>query len=160
MSNHNLSAFDQLLKELLLSRQPSSVLHVGQASNALIASYCEKTGCELLHAANSHAVELTEKIPDFVLVSNCLEYESFENGQQLLATLRNFLIPTLLVTIAENTKRDWTLNKMLELGFKRLLKEPRGLTCYAYQLENYNPKRHWNTPENWANPEMFDKHRW
>ena len=49
--------------------------------------------------------------------------------------------------------------ELSELGFLKL--ELKGAeNFYSYNLDSYNKKRNWNSPEGWANPDNFDKYRW
>jgi hypothetical protein len=35
-----------------------------------------------------------------------------------------------------------------------------GRVAWRYDLDRYNPERGWNNPEDWANPQNFDRFRW
>ena len=35
-----------------------------------------------------------------------------------------------------------------------------GRIAWRYDIDRYNPERPWNNPEDWANPQNFDKFRW
>jgi hypothetical protein len=35
-----------------------------------------------------------------------------------------------------------------------------GRVAWRYDIDRYNPERPWNSPEDWANPENFERFRW
>ncbi len=80
-------------------------------------------------------------------------------GSELLGSIRNALVPAILVFVAD----EWPDETLFSLGFRRLARFPHdSLPCKAfeYQLTRYNHKRSWNNPRFWANPENFGKYWW
>lgn len=76
----------------------------------------------------------------------------------LLGRLRDLHARRMLVAgkAAEERERG----EMLALGFERHPGEGGAGPLYVYDQDTFNRQREWNTPENWANPENFDKYRW
>ncbi len=35
-----------------------------------------------------------------------------------------------------------------------------GRIAWRYDIDRYNPERPWNSPEDWAHPENFERFRW
>jgi hypothetical protein len=38
--------------------------------------------------------------------------------------------------------------------------EPVGGSLWVHDIDRYNPRREWNSADDWAHPENFDKYRW
>lgn len=85
---------------------------------------------------------------------------------RLLARVRNLFCShiELMMLTGENSHAVTAASRLLfGLGFRRVAQVESGdLTAwwYRYELEHYNRKRGWNSPENWANPQNFDRYRW
>lgn len=71
----------------------------------------------------------------------------------LLGRLKNLHAPRILVTLAGEPPAS----RLRALAF-----EPTGEdgTVWVHDIDRYNRQRDWNSPENWAHPENFDKYRW
>lgn len=82
-----------------------------------------------------------------------------DDRAQLLGRLRDLHARRLLVM--EPALPGTVLAEMLALGFERHTpEEGPGEAVYLYDVDRFNEKREWNSPEDWANPENFDKYRW
>ncbi len=58
----------------------------------------------------------------------------------------------------------WTDGRFLglTLALHRRITEGTGIetSIYAYDIDTYNRKREWNSPDDWANPQNFHRWRW
>ncbi len=78
--------------------------------------------------------------------------------EPLLGRLRDLHARRILITgdaAARFAPRD-----MLALGFENHAGRAGAQRSYLYDRDAYNRAREWNSPENWANPDNFDKYRW
>ena len=61
---------------------------------------------------------------------------------------------------------QWSLADSLALGFSRLVagdcrnSNRGGFSVYRFDLHSYKQAPDWLNARNWANPELWDKHRW
>lgn len=78
--------------------------------------------------------------------------------ESLLGRLRDLHTRRLLV--AGEAARRFEPRRMLALGFERHPSPDADGGAYLYDRDSFNREREWNSPENWANPENFDKYRW
>ena len=88
-----------------------------------------------------------------IVVTDQIEHMTTDAARHLLARLRDRHAGTLIV---HDPERVFTTSDYLALGF-----EVDGLpACYVYDATAASRQRDWNTAENWANPENFDRFRW
>lgn len=78
--------------------------------------------------------------------------------EPLLGRLRDIHVRRLLVT-GEAADR-MSPGDMLALGFEGYPYPDGPRRAYLYDRDSYNREREWNSPENWAHPDNFDKYRW
>ena len=79
----------------------------------------------------------------------------------LLAALRDRHCRQIrLVVRAGVTGPPLSRNDMLALGFAGPTAGPGDFETYLYDADAFNAPRDWNTPDDWAHPERFDKERW
>ncbi|WP_020409545.1 DUF6231 family protein [Hahella ganghwensis] len=152
-----------LLLDWLNTHCPQYIVAIGQSRPPALDGFMNDNDIQTLYLNNHHDLQLDEHIPDTVIISDYLEYCSRESGQELLARLRNHLTAHVLIFIDHQKASDWDFNTLIGLGFKKLMTfdhSSRSLTCYSYDIDNYNPKRSWNNADHWANPEMFGKYWW
>ncbi|MCG8612157.1 MAG: DUF6231 family protein [Pseudomonadales bacterium] len=97
------------------------------------------------------------------LVNTGLQRLTRAQAQSAIGQLRNYVATRILVAIYPELDSPLSFNDWLALGFRKgptLNLSGRAVATYEYNLVSYNPKREWNNSKNWANPELFDKHRW
>ena len=79
----------------------------------------------------------------------------------LLAALRDrYCRQIRLVTRAGVTGEPLSRTDLLALGFDGPTAGPGESESYLYDADAFNAPRDWNTPDDWAHPERFDKERW
>ncbi len=98
---------------------------------------------------------------DLAIVSNITDTLEQAEAIQWLGTLRNrYTAHIILINdIDASTQQGWQLNDYLALGMKHF-KSTQNHQLFVYALESYQRKKDWLNSKFWANPEMFDKHRW
>lgn len=85
-----------------------------------------------------------------------LVLELATDDESLLGRLRDLHTRRLLVCDA--AARHFEPRRMLALGFEHHAGADGA--AYLYDRDRFNRERDWNSPENWANPDNFDKYRW
>ncbi len=78
--------------------------------------------------------------------------------ESLLGRLRD--LHTRRLVVAGEAVRHFEPRRMLALGFEHHPSPDAQDGAYLYDRDSFNREREWNSPENWANPENFDKYRW
>lgn len=80
-----------------------------------------------------------------------------EEAVFLLSRLRDCYCDRVVVAEPQLDIGD---RRLLSLGYVRQEPAAAGRRVYLYDPESFFERREWNTPENWAHPEAFDKRRW
>ena len=107
---------------------------------------------EKIFAKISIVPEIVEEI--FPTNDLCLVMPDMTLSKVEVGKLKNVLAQRIIIQ-TKNLKPE----ELSELGFLKL--ELKGAeNFYSYNLDSYNKKRNWNSPEGWANPDNFDKYRW
>jgi len=78
--------------------------------------------------------------------------------ESLLGRLRDLHTRRLIVSGAAAALFE--PRRMLALGFEHHPSTEAPGRAYLYDRDSFNRTREWNSPENWANPDNFDKYRW
>ncbi|OZG73890.1 hypothetical protein BTA51_08880 [Hahella sp. CCB-MM4] len=154
---------NNLLEDWLNAHRPSQILTIGASEPPSIQTYQQQSGCRLNHLSHHRDLGLDKKVPDTVIISDYLEKLSVEDGKALLTSLRNFLVPHVLVFIDHQLTEEWDFNTLIGIGFRKVMAfdhQARSLCCYSYDIDTYNPRRTWNNADHWANPELYGKYWW
>lgn len=77
---------------------------------------------------------------------------------RLLARLRD--VHALRALVCARGLPGLGFAEMLALGFERHVSGDGDAAVYLYDRDRYNESREWNSPENWANPDNFERYRW
>lgn len=121
---------------------------------AVLSEVCRIDARELLAGAD----ELPRQ--RLGLIAGALEHLSASEGDALLALLRDRLTETLYC-LAEPTQ--WPAARMIALGMRPLGTYPQaggGMALYHFDLYDYKRTPDWLNSRHWANPGLWDKHRW
>lgn len=100
-----------------------------------------------------------DRLFDLGLIHDALEHIDAGKAVQVLARLRDQVCREVVLEL-EHSDATPGAGDLLALGFERLEPRPGAATLYRYDVDSYNPAREWNTAEDWANPENFDRYRW
>jgi len=152
-----------LLQDWLDTHTPESIVSIGNQQPPILRQKESDGSLCIKHLQDFHSLSLATEIPQAVVISECLEELTLEEGRSLLADIRNHLVPQVLLFIDHAQNRHWEFSMLIGLGFKRLARFEQGnrdLCCYSYDIDLYNPRRSWNNAKHWANPELFGKYWW
>lgn len=162
------------IETLLNECQPDSLLVIGDGADAAVDRYLEQKKllnkeCRVQRLQppleSSSAVDRW----DMGIVSETLEYLDKPEAFRLLARLRDLYTARFCaaVRIGEGwpaLHSRWSRNDFLAVGMHLVNSYDDGadrkLHLYKYDIATYKPAPRWLNPDNWANPELWDKYRW
>jgi hypothetical protein len=152
------------VERLILELRPQRLLLIGSLAVGFAGSYGE-----MEPAADIQAVEAADdaalqgvRPSDLAVVIGGLESLPRGTIATLLGQLRDLYARRMLVGL-DPTADNWTHRDMIGHGFVRLgeLNGPSGpVRLYEFDIGTYKTTPDWLNSRNWANPRMFDKHRW
>jgi hypothetical protein len=146
------------LSILLQAVRPRTILWVGMSERAEI----DRSTADCADAVVT-AHDPGKPVPpdlgrfDIAIVADGIDRLPVSDCTRMLANLRN-LHTNVVAVAAPETPVGWTERDFLALGFAPAPGE--GARLYVYDIATYNPRRDWNNPRHWANPENFGKYRW
>lgn len=103
---------------------------------------------------------------DLAILRYTLEFLDKTHGGIVLSRLRDLYSSRLLVLVPTDedipgkAQGGWNDSEMIAYGLKLLTGYPDGLHLYEYNILNYKNMPDWLNAKHWANPELWDKHRW
>lgn len=103
---------------------------------------------------------------DDALVTGALETLPLAEATALIARLRDVHCHRFAVCYRRPGEEEpqWNDGRFrgLTLALHRRVTGPGGgeTSIYTYDIDTYNRRREWNTPENWAHPGNFHRWRW
>lgn len=153
------------LQSVLEELRPSSVLVIGDSLAVLVKTLTAADGT-LTHLSS---VEAAQRLPalsihDLALVQADAALAALESGV-LLAQLRDVYARKVLVIVAPGlADGPWSRHSLIRLGFTpygaATGAEGKRLLLYQFDIATYKTTPDWLSPNNWANPELWDKYRW
>ncbi len=161
----------EILYELLVDLSPASLLCVttGEAPSAVsqyLAHLQESRVTMLEPDAARTALDDLGRF-DYAILSHALEVLEPSEGAALLARIRDVHCHRFALacrhTDAHHREGEWSEPELLALALtlhRRVREDGVWHSIYTYDVDTYNPRRQWNSPENWANPENFRRYRW
>ncbi len=99
---------------------------------------------------------------DLAVLVGVLETLAPDEGARLLGSLRDLRARRLLVAVPAHDAR-WGLDAMLALGLEAAGHATGGdgpLALYTFDIDRYKRTPDWLNARNWANPELWGRHRW
>lgn len=81
----------------------------------------------------------------------------------LLSRLRDLSARRVLVIVREGASAPWQRRTLMGHGYTHYGQALIGTTpadLYQFDIATYKHTPDWLNPRNWANPELWDKHRW
>jgi hypothetical protein len=100
---------------------------------------------------------------DAAVVCRVLEHLEAADGRRLLARLRDVVAPWVGVVIDPARAAGWSYGDFIALGFVREASFARDgaiREVHVHHLHDYRPTPDWFGPDHWANPNLWDRHRW
>lgn len=155
----------ECLDELLGQYAPERVLVIGDPPQVLppLAPQSLAPLIEVefsLVAADEAAAELvTLGRFDFAVLSELLELLNAADAQYVLGRLKNLHTDRFLLLV-DPARSCLSHDELLALALAPFEHIDDGRVAWRYDIDLYNPERRWNNPEDWANPENFEKFRW
>jgi len=155
-----------MLDALLSHWSPSSVLSVGPKAAQLLTPYTlanrtvsvTRLACD---GAIESALEAlsSEGRFDFALVAG-LEHADSSCGATLVSRLRDVHAKRLCVYLGRLAAGGvWSREELVALGLQPLV-QSEGAHIFGFDISGYKDTPDWLNAKNWANPELWGKHRW
>ena len=140
----------------------------GQESNYLVISRTEPplplkqsfpddASVEWLCHVHSAADVVAVKRAHLSIVFDQLEHMLRQEGTHLLSRLRDQHSNRVLLHCSDQI---YSNQELLALGFIVQKRPSSDGRFYLFDPDVFFQRRDWNTPDKWANPENFKKHRW
>ena len=140
---------------LLADYAPASLLVVGDPPTA------PKTDAELtcvsVHEVAAELAVLARF--DFAVITELLEELDGPTAEFVLGRLKNLHTDKYLL-LADPARACLGHDAQLALALAPCEQLDDGRIAWRYDIDRYNPERPWNNPEDWANPQNFDRFRW
>lgn len=162
------------IETLLAECRPGSVLMVGTGADTAIANYLEQVRllggeCRVDRLAASQAGSPIEHRYDMGIVTDTLEHLDKRAAIRLLSRLRDLYTRRFCAAVRIGSNRPalrstWSRNELLALGMVLVNsyenEDNRRIHLYKYDIATYKQTPGWLNPDDWANPELWNKYRW
>ncbi|NGX15047.1 DUF6231 family protein [Wenzhouxiangella sp. XN24] len=96
---------------------------------------------------------------DFVVVCDLLEQVDEPTAEAVLGRLKNLHTDRFLL-LADPARSCLGREALLALALAPFERLDDGRIAWRYDIDEYNPERRWNNPDDWAHPENFQRFRW
>jgi|SRR6056297_3505220 len=96
---------------------------------------------------------------DFAVVCDLLEQVDESTAEAVLGRLKNLHTDKFLL-LADPTRSCLGREALLALALAPFERLDDGRIAWRYDIDEYNPERRWNNPDDWAHPENFQRFRW
>lgn len=149
-----LSAQD-FVATMLADYAPASLLVVGDPPTAPETD-AELT-CVAVHEVAAELAVLARF--DFAVITELLEELDGPTAEFVLGRLKNLHTDKYLL-LADPARACLGHDALLALALAPCEQLDDGRIAWRYDIDRYNPERPWNNPEDWANPQNFDRFRW
>lgn len=140
---------------LLADYAPASLLVVGDPPTAPETD-AELT-CVSVHEVAAELAVLARF--DFAVITELLEELDGPTAEFVLGRLKNLHTDKYLL-LADPARACLGHDALLALALAPCEQLDDGRIAWRYDIDRYNPERPWNNPEDWANPQNFDRFRW
>jgi hypothetical protein len=152
----------QELSNLLAAQAPKRLLALGGPAHSLLAPLAERTGAALVGAEIGSAPDaVAAPSYDLALVTELDQLSPAEAGV-LLGRLRDLYARRIWVLLRKQQPglghRDLIGYGFSGVGGYTLAGEP--VQLYEFDIGSYKTTPDWLNNKHWANPRLFDKHRW
>lgn len=98
---------------------------------------------------------------DFVLISGLLEQLTHDEGEHIIAQIRDLHAHEMLVILTPEC--GWAQTDLIALGLRQIAEikhENTPRQVFYHALETYKRVPDWLNNQYWANPELYGKYRW
>lgn len=145
----------ECVASLLETHAPATLLVIGEpptppATEAAVTCVCAAAAPVQLGSLGRF---------DFAIVSELAEQLGARETGAVLGRLKN-LHTDRFVLLVDAARSCLDHDALLALALAPTRQLADGRVAWRYDIDRYNPERAWNNPEDWANPQNFDKFRW
>lgn len=98
---------------------------------------------------------------DFVLISDLLEHLTHDEGEHIIAQIRDLHAHELLVILTPEC--GWAQTDLIALGLRQIAEikiQNISRQVFYHALETYKRVPDWLNNKYWANPDLYGKYRW
>lgn len=162
------------IETLLNECQPGSLLVIGSGSDAAVDNYVTQKqvlGRECRVRRMQPPIECDSSAGrwDMGIITETLEHLDKREAFRLLARLRDLHTARFCVAVRvgdawPDLKSRWSRSDLLAIGMSLVNSydddDDRKLQLYKYDIATYKATPRWLSPDNWANPELWNKYRW
>lgn len=162
------------IETLLNECQPASVLVIGSGADHAVAAYEEQKQllgreCRIEHIRLDTPTKTLGQRYDMGIVTETVEYMDKSEAVLLLSRLRDLYTARFCVALRmggdwPGVASTWSRNELLGIGMMLVNSynddSGRPLHLYKYDIATYKPTPGWLNPDDWANPELWNKYRW
>jgi hypothetical protein len=162
------------IETLLNECRPDTILVVGSGADHAVDSYREQkrllgSECRIVRPGEPSDIEPPEKRYDMGIVAETLECMDKRAAILFLSRLRDLYTARFCVALRVGEKwsgltSTWSRNELLGIGMMLVNSyeddQNRHLHLYKYDIATYKPTPRWLNPDDWANPELWNKYRW
>lgn len=162
------------IETLLNECQPASILLIGGGAGDAVANYREQTQqlgreCHVEHLKPDTAIERLGRRYELGIVADAIEHMDKRDAVLLLSRLRDLYTARFCAAVRvggdwPGTTSTWCRNELLGIGLMLVNTytddDGRRLHLYKYDIATYKPTPGWLNPDDWANPELWNKYRW
>jgi len=146
------------IQHALGDTRPETALSVGDVAQQALA---DRAPGQCVTVAPGEALAALDQhgVFDVAVLSGVLEALSRRDASGLLARLRD-LHARRIILLVDHAHCDWTGLDITALGFSRLRDWSTEHALYGFDIGTYKTTPDWLNPDYWANPELWDRHRW
>lgn len=140
---------------LLESHAPASLLIIGDPPTPPATD--AELRCVPVAAALAELAALGRF--EFAIVSELVEQLGAPDAEAVLGRLKNLHTDRFML-LTDPARSCLGHGALLALALAPLEQLDDGRIAWCYDIDRYNPERPWNSPEDWAHPENFERFRW
>lgn len=161
------------IETLLNECQPDSVLVIGDGADDAVERYREHKRmlgreCSIERIERNTPIESLEARYEMGIVTETIEHMDKRDAILLLSRLRDLYTARFCAAVRvgegwSGVTSTWTRNELLGIGMMLVnsyTDDGRRIHLYKYDIATYKPTPGWLNPDDWANPELWDKYRW
>ena len=153
------------IAQILTGLQPRSILNIYNKATDLFTEYAKTNSeCKITSVQrNEYSSELTRKagLHDLVILAEPLSCHSKTEAGNVLSRLRDiYSRHLLLLTSIGDAHDEWQHKELLAYGLNELNHYNDGTYLFEYNILNYKQTPDWLNSNDWANPKLWNKHRW
>ena len=155
---------NSLIDTLLAERDAATLLVIADDVPGAIARYGASAPDRVVTTLAPHTAMDTlaadARRYDYAVLWGVLEVLPVAEARGLIARVRDVHCPAFLLVSDLDAAPGWDHSGLLAMALTKIEAPAVGPAAYAFDIDSYNRRREWNSPDHWANPENFDRYRW